>query len=60
MADFLLANPGTDLIATLPDGTVIAYNPGDIGWVLCCSALVWYASAVLNAFIELMLLFAGS
>jgi len=32
---------GTDLIATLPDGTLIAYDPGDIAWVLTCTALVW-------------------
>jgi len=32
---------GTDLIATLPDGTLVAYSPGDISWVLTCTALVW-------------------
>ncbi|EGG01591.1 uncharacterized protein MELLADRAFT_24225, partial [Melampsora larici-populina 98AG31] len=32
---------GTDLIATLDSGKIIAYSPGDIAWVLACSALVW-------------------
>lgn len=32
---------GTDLIATLPDGTITTYSPGDISWVLTCTALVW-------------------
>ncbi|KAK4053333.1 hypothetical protein OIO90_003945 [Microbotryomycetes sp. JL221] len=35
-------NPsGTDLIATTADGTVTAYDAGDIAWVLTCTALVW-------------------
>ncbi|GAA5858232.1 hypothetical protein JCM8547_005701 [Rhodosporidiobolus lusitaniae] len=32
---------GSDLIATLDGGEVVSYNPGDIAWVLTCTALVW-------------------
>ncbi|GAA5886996.1 hypothetical protein JCM6882_009410 [Rhodosporidiobolus microsporus] len=32
---------GTDLLATLDGGEVAAYNPGDIAWLLTCTALVW-------------------
>ncbi|TIB70609.1 transcription factor [Wallemia mellicola] len=32
---------GTDFIATQTTGEVNAYNPGDMTWVLTCTALVW-------------------
>ncbi|GAA5833570.1 hypothetical protein JCM11251_003529 [Rhodosporidiobolus azoricus] len=32
---------GTDMLATLSGGEVVAYNPGDIAWILTSSALVW-------------------
>ncbi|KAM0754568.1 ammonium transporter [Meredithblackwellia eburnea MCA 4105] len=40
-SNYNIVPSGTDLIATLPDGTTVAYSPGDIGWVLACAALVW-------------------
>ncbi|GAA94019.1 uncharacterized protein L969DRAFT_22364 [Mixia osmundae IAM 14324] len=39
-ATFLTSN-GTDLITTQADGTIAAFSPGDIAWVLTCTALVW-------------------
>lgn len=33
---------GTDLIATMADGSVASYDAGDISWILTCTALVWY------------------
>ncbi|GEM11871.1 ammonium transmembrane transporter [Rhodotorula toruloides] len=32
---------GTDMIVTLAGGQVASYNPGDIAWLLACTALVW-------------------
>ncbi|GAA5908498.1 hypothetical protein JCM5296_004777 [Sporobolomyces johnsonii] len=32
---------GTDMIVTLPEGGVASYDPGDIAWLLACTALVW-------------------
>ncbi|KAG0655762.1 hypothetical protein C6P46_000724 [Rhodotorula mucilaginosa] len=32
---------GTDMIVTTPAGKVASYNPGDIAWLLTCTALVW-------------------
>lgn len=41
-ASSLLTPNGTDLIATYDNGMSIAtYNPGDISWILTCTALVW-------------------
>lgn len=37
----LLSAQGTDLIVTYGDGQIAAYSPGDIAWVLTCTALVW-------------------
>jgi Amt family ammonium transporter len=37
----ILSSRGTDLIAYLEDGTVVAYNPGDLSWMLAATALVW-------------------
>lgn len=39
-----------DLIATAEDGTVASYDPGDLCWVMMCSALVWLMSESLSAF----------
>ncbi|GAA5945587.1 hypothetical protein JCM3775_000532 [Rhodotorula graminis] len=37
-----IAPGGTDMIVTYgSDGQVAAYNPGDIAWILTCTALVW-------------------
>ncbi|BGP35983.1 hypothetical protein JCM10296v2_007835 [Rhodotorula toruloides] len=32
---------GTDMIVTLAGGQVASYDPGDIAWLLACTALVW-------------------
>ncbi|GAA5884023.1 hypothetical protein JCM16303_001363 [Sporobolomyces ruberrimus] len=32
---------GTDMIVTYGDGAVASYDPGDIAWLLTCTALVW-------------------
>lgn len=37
---YTVSPSGTDIIATLSDGTVVAYSPGDIGFMLACTALV--------------------
>jgi len=39
----LLSAQGTDMIVTYgpDDSLVIAYSPGDLAWILTCTALVW-------------------
>lgn len=39
-----LARLSQDLIATDKEGNVSAYDPGDLCWVMMCSALVWLMS----------------
>lgn len=29
------------MIVTYGDGQIVAYNPGDIAWILTCTALIW-------------------
>ncbi|PWN42723.1 putative low affinity ammonium transporter [Ceraceosorus guamensis] len=39
----LLTSQGTDLIVTYGSNneSIVAYNPGDLAWILTCTALVW-------------------
>lgn len=37
----ILTTKGTDVIALESDGQIFAYDPGDIAWVLICSAISW-------------------
>ncbi|CAH7673563.1 ammonium transporter 2 [Phakopsora pachyrhizi] len=37
----ILSSKGTDILAFEDDGKIFAYSPGDIAWILICSALVW-------------------
>ncbi|KAG0139710.1 hypothetical protein CROQUDRAFT_54336 [Cronartium quercuum f. sp. fusiforme G11] len=41
-ASSIISTKGTDVIALQEDGTIFAYNPGDIAYTLVCSALVWF------------------
>lgn len=33
---------GTDMIVTMDDGTVVAYDPGDSAYIMLCGALIFY------------------
>ena len=46
-SSYLINSAGTDLLATLPDGTVIAYNPGDMSVLLAQSARFSFAHVFL-------------
>lgn len=37
----LMSPQGTDLIVTYGEGQIAAYSPGDIAWILTCTALVF-------------------
>lgn len=39
--DATINTAGTDMIVTQDDGTLAAFDAGDIAWILTCTALVW-------------------
>ncbi|CAD6888137.1 unnamed protein product [Tilletia laevis] len=42
VAGSILISPnGTDMIVTWGEGQTAAYNPGDMAWIMTCTALVW-------------------
>ncbi|BGP58638.1 hypothetical protein JCM8202v2_006307 [Rhodotorula sphaerocarpa] len=40
-ASYSIRQSGTDMIVFTPSGEVVAYNPGDLAWLLTCTSLVF-------------------